>query len=748
MKTEKEIKEGQLWFISRMQELGYKIDREGLCYGIACVGMNAFFADDIFSFEQRLKNIASLPINFFQNNFALLKIQQRELLEAGVIEKALSIQQTITDILAFFDSVTFLQDPKTYRYLIPSQDEQSVAIVQKNSVLFDLVMPIVFSNYPEMRPTKLSEETIGGYTKEELLLYLKLMEQYIGVVPFSVMFSLDYHALNLSYDPKTHQWIVVDANRLPPRKYQSMANIVEDIFDGKPAGITLGTTIFVAGKNHLNILGTFHQMQQDKAYLSLHDSVKAENGYQGYREGHYFDVLTANGFPPTEKMLLCICAKPSRSSLSKIKYYLSHGATPSIAMLEMACHGHAFEIAQFIIERGIKPTNDSLPLFITKGDLVVLDFLLKNDVIPNELDLDFACFVGNLNAIKFLIPKHLMANANILETACRQNDVAMVEFLLKQGTMPTNELLDEIVEKQQIHIMDVFRQANIKFPQKEVELLSTITPADIEPTVATLENACCRGDLLTVKSIIERGVEPTQEIFEKCVAYGRLNIVYYLMEAKGFSPSLDTIKTLSNDAQLFLEIGSQQRSEELIDLLSTIFKKFDFSAVSELIRDYPMIERFLELLITCNRKEDIETLVAHGLFISNDLLSYALFSGNMEIVNYFTKIGIKPTEDMLGSLLYGHDKHFEQATFIIQQGIDPLPVFKHMCRANDSIAVRFLLKNGIMLNQELLEWVKENSPPGIKSLLFAHKIYTEREVLAKPKDLDSDSDAYIAKPPV
>ena len=60
-----------------------------------------------------------------------------------------------------------------------------------------------------------------------------------------------------------------------------------------------------------------------------------------------------------------------------------------------------------------------------------------------------------------------------------------------------------------------------------------------------------------------------------------------------------------------------------------------------------------------------------------------------------------------------------------------------MCYANDSIAVKFLLKNGIILNQELLEWVEKNSSPTIKTLVFVHRIKENGGVL-NPSD---ESDA-------
>ena len=54
---------GQDWLIQLATSLGYEIDKDGFCHGIACMGMQAILSEDIKSLKNRLIVIQQVFIN-------------------------------------------------------------------------------------------------------------------------------------------------------------------------------------------------------------------------------------------------------------------------------------------------------------------------------------------------------------------------------------------------------------------------------------------------------------------------------------------------------------------------------------------------------------------------------------------------------------------------------------------------------------------------------------------------------------
>src|SRR5437899_1539038 len=96
----------QNWLIDRMQLAGYKFSKEGLCFGLAHMGMQAFLTHDLATFDQHLKHINEIPLNKFVDIFDYLKEKQ-------IVDP----DTRMLDILPFLDGINLYQSPDLYPHL-------------------------------------------------------------------------------------------------------------------------------------------------------------------------------------------------------------------------------------------------------------------------------------------------------------------------------------------------------------------------------------------------------------------------------------------------------------------------------------------------------------------------------------------------------------------------------------------------------------------------------------------------------
>ena len=57
---------GQLWYINRMKTVGYSIHDGGHCFGMSHMAMQAFLAEDMQTFNDRLSVIERTPVEDFE----------------------------------------------------------------------------------------------------------------------------------------------------------------------------------------------------------------------------------------------------------------------------------------------------------------------------------------------------------------------------------------------------------------------------------------------------------------------------------------------------------------------------------------------------------------------------------------------------------------------------------------------------------------------------------------------------------
>lgn len=667
MKNQTDIPAGHTWLISKMQCVGYSyVDRAGVCFGIAFVGMNAFFSGELEVFSNRLKKLANLPVIFFQDNFKLLKLQQDELIKANEFKQAIELQQFIIEALAFFDGVSLLQSPNEYNALLNLHKKHN-KLYQADKDFLQTVTPLIFFKNPELEPTKISDEIIGGYTKAEFNVYLDLLEDYLGDVNFSLGLNIDYHQYTLCYNSANRQWIMIEANKLPPKYYNDSFYLAEDIFENKPNGIIAESAIYAHKKNSSSITQALNLMQQDDRYINIHTKDKENNRYQGYRDGNQMDILISKGFFPTTKMLCSLFSNPNEKEvLSILSCLFENGMTLTDDMMKYALINHHFEIVEWLMYNNICLTNEHLRICIIYGDLTGVDYLINNGVRVRQDDLNFACFLGNLPAIDYLIKKNVRPTEQSLIMAYSERDLEVTRLIMSFGLkMPADILIPPVISSE------------------------------------NLDNACLHGKLDEIKIMVKNGLVPSRELFEISLAYGRINVVEYLIDEHGFLPTLKSVTQIINNLDMGVEF-SFVTSPILYKILASVDLDPNQSS------DYKdLLDTMVQFICFLDKKEIIETLVARGMPISKTMLLEALSSNNLIIANYFIQMGIKPTEEMLS--LFCLNGAFDQVSFLIGQGVNPQLVFKEMCIKKCKRAVIFLLENGIIVDDNLKIWIEKNA---------------------------------------
>lgn len=207
----------QGWYIRRMKAVGYKINPGGMCFGMTHMAIQAFLADDMKTFNQRLQIIKNMPIDDFENDYAKLRARQEQFISENKTLDADKICANIIDISAFFDGVALYQDSeKLFTDNIKSQDALKI-------------MPV-------LRPVRLDkkgkepvmiESIFGNYDKADLITYISTLQNHLNKYSFSLHLSASRHAASLHFNHKTKQWLFIDPNKLPGVEYDDSALLAE-----------------------------------------------------------------------------------------------------------------------------------------------------------------------------------------------------------------------------------------------------------------------------------------------------------------------------------------------------------------------------------------------------------------------------------------------------------------------------------------------------------------------------------------
>lgn len=298
------IPKSQSWFIQRAQDMGYESAHGGVCYGLAHMGMQAVLLEDVDTFNARLELIHSFPIKNFnekltvaitacrreaQNEFDRLTLEERAAFENTIPDErkprnydeleqdakyallkniyAGEKAQSLSDIYPFFDGIEVYHQAKLYP-----------ALFEKNE---HIKSQTAKSGLEIVTPQRLNHKKIvsvgsctGSYSKNELKAYFRSMRDTFNSIdkPFSVILNASKHAIQVGFDPKTKEWIFIDANSLPAirvREDDAIAEMVMSAFFSEDRAV-FASELYATDDNREMMQEHFVAWKNSDEYREIH----------------------------------------------------------------------------------------------------------------------------------------------------------------------------------------------------------------------------------------------------------------------------------------------------------------------------------------------------------------------------------------------------------------------------------------------------------------------------------------------
>jgi len=272
-----EIDQGHFRLIDYMQAFGYQSNEDGVCFGLAHMGVQAILSKDLPTFDARLKMLLDNDIYQIAEKLEATKQKRAQLAQA----KTLNIDNMFTaeelallDIAPFLEGIELYFQPEFYPHLF---ENHSRPFLQNTK----LTAPLVISDKIVGEGGLIEANRFCGiYNKEDLIRYFNSLKRALKdskpefKAPFALSIVSNDHAISLGYDGVN--WIFIDSNSLPTQYIQSDDEIADKIMAtlSTNENACFRTKVYVTENNHQALLPVLLAWQNDPQFKSIH-SVKA-----------------------------------------------------------------------------------------------------------------------------------------------------------------------------------------------------------------------------------------------------------------------------------------------------------------------------------------------------------------------------------------------------------------------------------------------------------------------------------------
>lgn len=193
--------------IKDMMGFGYSANELGMCQGITFMGLQAILVRELEKFDERL-NLIKRNINRTE------KLKKEDLI----------------DLLAFYDGVQIHQMHKVCPLLVDKKWRKNI---QGKNVLDDGAADLMQSIAMDNRGGLYSPDNFSGaFTNKELSMLLENLKKSLNnkiSEPIGLLLSSTCHIMVLGFDPLTQEWIFIDSNCLPVKRFESEDIVSEKI---------------------------------------------------------------------------------------------------------------------------------------------------------------------------------------------------------------------------------------------------------------------------------------------------------------------------------------------------------------------------------------------------------------------------------------------------------------------------------------------------------------------------------------
>lgn len=302
-------------FVNKMKLLKYPADDEGVCHGIACVGLEAMLLKKVKKFNADVRKV----------------------------QRVVSDNHVSLAVRTLCETVEIGQNPDSYPHFFPSN--QSNRVITPTQSPFT-VMPLIQSTDLEKQGGIVCiEKFSGAYAKSKLKIYFQLIREAIEKFPHPMVLlvSDNKHIIAITYCVNEKAWFLIDGRCLPARKYTTDSTIAKAVTSTVSCGPKkcVISTVVVASQQHVDIakqasnhyttLSTWQQLHSintdTKRYFARWLMVAAWDGCE--RDVQLLLASGANPNTPRNNGIQPISIAAKQGFDNVVKLLLQHGANPN-----------------------------------------------------------------------------------------------------------------------------------------------------------------------------------------------------------------------------------------------------------------------------------------------------------------------------------------------------------------------------------------------------------------------------------
>ncbi len=287
--------------LSIQRQLGYDIDMNGLCNGLANMAIQAHLcgSEEFDKFSKRLNFIYTHP-TFFSNEMgesAYKKIvneitAKRHAARNEITREFISQNQTLPkyipvnveltaaeqnalEVAEFFEGIAIFQRPDKYKDIMDKSMISQSHVVETSKQIQSQKLENEGGLYE-------AASYVGLYDFARAAQYMKVLDEKAKQITcnFGILLSSSDHTICLLYESKAQHWILVDANTLPPKTFDPN-NLDENIITSFPNFLTyligikriiigFGSTIFASGQDKTEIQKFTAALDSSEEFKELH----------------------------------------------------------------------------------------------------------------------------------------------------------------------------------------------------------------------------------------------------------------------------------------------------------------------------------------------------------------------------------------------------------------------------------------------------------------------------------------------
>ncbi|KTD44373.1 ankyrin repeat domain-containing protein [Legionella parisiensis] len=214
---------GVIW--AQMKELNYDISSDGICAGLTQMWMQAIAIDEEDKFIQRLSLLLTIPANQLPN---LIDAAKNKVKTKSALRKK---ERDTTEIMPFFDGVKLAQEPQKHAEIFGEKLTQENITKISNKTTSSVKLEEKGLLVPLMSQA-------GVFTEKNLNSYFKNLRNILAQDPtmrVPISLSCTNHRIGITYNNKSKQWHIFDANRIPFITYtRSPGKYIMKAFNERP----------------------------------------------------------------------------------------------------------------------------------------------------------------------------------------------------------------------------------------------------------------------------------------------------------------------------------------------------------------------------------------------------------------------------------------------------------------------------------------------------------------------------------